>query len=226
MDKLILRLAAIACLTIASACGDDAGDKTGTKTTTAGRGGSGGKSNSAGAAAGGGTTGAAAGSGSDQPSTLALTSTVVADEGMLPGDYRCKGSVGGPTGPNPPLAWTGAPDGTLSFAIILRDRTFMNYQHWTIYDIPASETSLPEAVPTGPAPATPAGAKQAANSAALTGPGYYGPCGQSGMNHYEFKLYALDVASLPMPGTTGTSVEAVLEMHALATASLHVTSGP
>jgi Raf kinase inhibitor-like YbhB/YbcL family protein len=224
VDNLI-RFAVIACLTTVGACGDDSGDKTGTKTTTAGNSGHSGKGGSAGAAAGGGA-GTAAGSGSDQESSLALTSTAVAEEGMLPGDYRCKGSIGGPTGPNPPLAWTGAPDGTLSFAIILRDRTFMNYQHWTIYDIPAGETSLPEGVPTGAAPAMPAGAKQAANSGALAGPGYYGPCGQSGMNHYEFKLYALDVASLPMPGTTGASVEAVLEMHSLATASLHVTSGP
>jgi len=174
-----------------------------------------------------GSSASAAGAAGATASTgpLELTSSEVIDGAMLPSKYRCQGVVGGPTGPNPPLAWKGAPSGTLSFALILRDRTFMNYQHWTIYDIPPETTSLPEGVAVGEA-TSPFGAKQAANSRGLTGPGYYGPCGPSGMNTYEFKLYALDVARLPNAGTTGDSVEGELEQHDLATASLTVTSGP
>jgi Raf kinase inhibitor-like YbhB/YbcL family protein len=172
----------------------------------------------AGAAAGAG--GAAGGGGG----AFTLTSTAVMNNMMLPAKYRCM--TGGATGPNPPLSWSGAPAGTMSFAMLLRDRTFNNYQHWTMYDIPASVTSLPEGVPAGAMPAMPAGAKQANNAAGLTGPGYYGPCGRSGVNTYEFVLYALSVPTLPNPGMTGMSVETALEMVDLGKASLMVMSGP
>ncbi len=184
-------------------------------TGTAG-GGAAGTGTAGGGAAG---TGGAAGSGGG---AFTITSTAVMNGGMLPAKHRCMGSVGSPTGPSPAFAWSGAPAGTMSFALLMRDRTFQNYEHWTIYDIPASVTSLPEGVPSGAMPAMPAGAKQAPNALGLLGPGYYGPCG--GNNMYEFKLYALDVATLPMAGMTGDSVEAALDMHDLATASLSVMS--
>jgi Raf kinase inhibitor-like YbhB/YbcL family protein len=190
---------------------------TGAAGTGAGTGGAGGASGSS-----AGTGGAAGGGGG----AFTLTSTAVMAGGTLPAKHRCAGSVGGPTGPSPALSWTGAPAGTMSFAVLLRDRTYMDYEHWTIYDIPASTTSLPEMVPVGAAPAAPAGAKQAPNALGLTGPGYYGPCGASGVNMYEFTVYALDVAMLPMPGTTGDSVQAAVEMHDLGKASLLVMSAP
>jgi Raf kinase inhibitor-like YbhB/YbcL family protein len=189
-------------------------------TGTAGTGTAGAGAGTGGAAGSSAGTGGAAGGGG----TFTLTSTAVMAGGMLPAKHRCAGSVGGPPGASPPLSWTGAPAGTLSFAVLLRDRTYMDYEHWTIYDIPASTTSLPEMVPVGATPAAPAGAKQAPNALGLTGPGYYGPCG--GMNMYEFTVYALDVATLPMPGMTGDSVQAAVEMHDLGKASLLVMSAP
>jgi Raf kinase inhibitor-like YbhB/YbcL family protein len=164
-----------------------------------------------------------AGDASAPSGTFSLTSSVVRNNELLPAKYRC--SSGGGTGPSFPLAWSGAPARTQSFALLMHDRTFMNYQHWTLYDVPATETSLPEGVPAG-ATTMPAGAKQAANSRGLTGPGYFGPCGMSGMNTYELTLYALDVATLPNPGTTGTSVEMALMGHVLGMTSLSVKSGP
>jgi Raf kinase inhibitor-like YbhB/YbcL family protein len=233
MKNRALSLAMIAWSALGAACGDDAngggadaGGSAAAGTGAAGRGaaGTGGAVGTAAGTGGGGAAGGGgeAGGGGD---TFTLTSSAFMDGGMLPAKYRCQGSVGGPTGPSPALGWTGAPAGTMSFAVLLRDRTYMNYQHWTIYDIPASVMSLPEMVPTGASPAEPAGAKQANNSAGLTGPGYYGPCGATGVNMYEFTVYALDVDTLPMPGTTGDSVQAALEMHDLAKASLLVMSG-
>ena len=235
MRMRALSVVAISWLLV-TACGDDAesasspaagsGSDAGSGGGEAGSGG--GEAGSSGRAGSGGHAGnhEAGGSGEANGGPFKLTSSAVEDGQMLPAKYRCDGAIGGPTGPNPPLAWSGAPQETKSFAVLLRDRTFMDYQHWTLYDIPSSVTSLPEGVPTGVSPAMPDGAKQANNSPGLTGPGYYGPCGQSGMNHYEFVLYALDVDMLPMPGMTGASVEAVLEMHDLAKASLNVMSGP
>jgi Raf kinase inhibitor-like YbhB/YbcL family protein len=211
-----------------SAAGRGASGASGSKAGTgASAGGASGASGASGKGGAGGKAGAAGSTDVDDAGTsdFTLTSGAVDDGQMLPVKYRCEDAVGGPTGPNPPLAWSGAPSDTKSFAVILRDRSFNNYQHWTIYDIPQDTTSLPEGVATGAAPDAPEGAKQAGNSPGLTGPGYYGPCGPADPHMYEFKVYALDVATLDMAGTTGASVETQLELHDLATASLTVTSG-
>lgn len=148
---------------------------------------------------------------------------------MLPSEHRCV-ALGGDTGPSPALSWSGGPAGTMSYAVTFTDTTAgisLNYAHWTIYDIPASVMELAEGVPTGAMPATPAGAKQAPNqNTFVPGPGYFGPCG--GENTYEFKLFALDVATLPdvTASSTAAQVRAQLDMHALETATLGVMSAP
>lgn len=216
----------MACAIALGACKDDgdgdaAGGSGGAGTSAAGSGGAGTGGGSAGSDGDSGVSG----SGGDAGTAFALSSTAVEEGGMLPAKHRCM-SLGGPTGPSPALRWSGAPMGTQSFAILFRDRTYMDYEHWTIYDIPASVISLSEGVPAGAEPATPAGAKQAENAAFLVGPGYYGPCGSQGTNTYELTLYALDIATLPDPGDTGDSVQARLEEHDLATTTLTVLSEP
>src|SRR5579884_1349199 len=49
----------------------------------------------------------------------------------------------------PPLEWSGAPDGTQAFAIVVHDPDAPlvdGFTHWVAYGIPASTTSLPEGV--------------------------------------------------------------------------------
>jgi Raf kinase inhibitor-like YbhB/YbcL family protein len=191
----------------------------------AGSGGSGGGAGGGSGASGAGGAGGASGMGGGE---FTLTSTAATAGMMLPMEHRCM-SLGGATGPSPQLSWTGAPAGTMSFAVTLTDRTFMNYAHWTIWDIPGSVTMLAEGVPAGAMPATPSGAKQGPNSLGLSGPGYSGPCGSSSTpNMYEFTVHALDVATLA--GVTTSSTTAQIRM-AIAdaeidTASLMVTSRP
>lgn len=221
-----------------------AGGTVATGGTPSGSGGavmSGGASSTGGAMEGAGGAAAGAGgtpgSGGDAPSSggaesggpLMLMSSVVEAGGMLPSMYRCV-SIGGDTGPSPPLAWSGAPSMTLSFAVTLTDVTpgiSQDYAHWTLYDIPADTLSLPEGVPAGATLTMPAGAKQSANQASfLPGPGYFGPCG--GQNTYEFEVYALDVAALPgvSESSTAAEVRMAIAMHTLESATLSVMSGP
>jgi phosphatidylethanolamine-binding protein (PEBP) family uncharacterized protein len=100
------------------------------------------------------------------------------------------------TGDNisPAMSWPEGPEGTLSYAVILRDLTFPN-AHWALWDIPAGTLALPEGLPTGATLTTPIMGKQAG----IQG-GYFGSgaCG----NVYEFKLYALDTATLDVGGAT------------------------
>jgi Raf kinase inhibitor-like YbhB/YbcL family protein len=176
-----------------------------------------------GAGSGAGTGGnAAAGSGGSSGGAFALTSPVVKEGELLPADYRC-------AKPSPALTWTAGPAGTMSYAIVFKDTTAgsvtMNTMHWAIYDIPASVTSLPMGVMTGPTLTDPAGAKQGKNYKGENG--FTGPCG--GMNTYKFTLYALKVATLP--GLSASSMDAQVEtaaegMSKLASTVLNVHSMP
>ncbi len=70
-----------------------------------------------------------------------LTSPEVKDDGALPMDYTGDGS-----GATLPLSWTGAPAGTKSYALIMDHLAPGNVMkhYWTMWDIPASTTSLPK----------------------------------------------------------------------------------
>jgi len=118
------------------------------------------------------------------------------------------------SGPNisPELAWTGAPSGTQSFAIVLQDLTNGN-AHWAIWNIAGSVTMVAEDIDKDTAmPAVPAGSQQTnatfANSTTMDG--YFGP--GSSCNVYEFVLYALSVATFtPTSTTDANAVRTALE---------------
>jgi Raf kinase inhibitor-like YbhB/YbcL family protein len=140
----------------------------------------------------------------------------------LPDKHRCV-MLAGDTGPSPALSWTAGPATTKSYAVTLTDKG-NGYAHWTIYDIPAATTMLPEGVPEGLAPAMPMGAKQAQNENSFVGgPGYFGPC--AGLGTYQFKVYALDVDKLTVSGDAATAVRAQIDMHSVANATLDIMSG-
>ncbi|KAL3929077.1 MAG: hypothetical protein SGBAC_012370 [Bacillariaceae sp.] len=89
---------------------------------------------------------------------------------------------------SPPLSWSGIPGGTKSFALIMDDPdapTPKPWVHWTIYNIPSTQTSLVEGLK---ADGT---MKEGQNSWSLSK--YDGPQPPKGQVHqYIFKLYALD----------------------------------
>ena len=133
---------------------------------------------------------------------LRISSTAFHDGSEIPSQYTCEGAD-----PSPPLAWTGMPDDTRSFALIVDDPDApdpkaprMVYVHWVLYDIPASRSGLDEAAAT----ALPAGVREGMNDWKRTGWG--GPCPPIGRHRYYFKLYALDA----MLGDLGTPSKSAL----------------
>jgi Raf kinase inhibitor-like YbhB/YbcL family protein len=158
--------------------------------------------------------------GPDAPSaTLALTSTAFAGGAAIPQVHSCDG-----TSESPPLAWTGAPAGTQSFAIVTRDLSLAaaNNYHWVIYDIPAATTSLPQNVQKAAAPATPAGAKQTPPTFSGT-PGYTGPCPPkgNGAHNYQFAVYAFSTPTIAVAaGATAMQADAVIQAQKTAGAIL------
>ena len=102
---------------------------------------------------------------------------------------------------SPQLSWTGVPDGTKSFAILMEDpegRGGAGVHHWVAYGIPASVTSFAEGEVSKPS-------DKYVGGKSTQGVGYFsGPCTPPGTpHHYTFVVIAtdLDPKELP-PGLT------------------------
>ncbi|MCO5734202.1 YbhB/YbcL family Raf kinase inhibitor-like protein [Rhizobium sp. SSA_523] len=125
---------------------------------------------------------------------------------------------------SPKLDWSGAPEGTKSFVVIVDDpdsKSPKPFVHWIAYDIPANVTSLREGLPTEPILVAPKGLKQGANSQGSTG--YTGPKPPVGdpAHHYHFQVFALDVETLGLePGAKRDAVLAAMNGHVLAEGEL------
>jgi Raf kinase inhibitor-like YbhB/YbcL family protein len=114
-------------------------------------------------------------------------------------------------GTSPELHWTGAPEGTKSFVVLLQDLN-NGTAHWILWNLPATVTSLAANVDqTTATPATPAGSQQCGKGTdAATSNGYYGP--GAPCNVYEFMVYALSVAKFsPTSDTDQESVRTQLQ---------------
>jgi len=147
--------------------------------------------------------------------TLTLTSPAFADGGSIPSQFTCQGKD-----VSPALAWSGAPAGTRSFALVVDDPDApdpkapkMTWVHWVLYDLPAGASGLPESA--GPKPH---GARDGTNDWKRTGWG--GPCPPIGEHRYFFKLYAVDVLLGDQGALTKPQLEKALEGHVLAKAQL------
>jgi Raf kinase inhibitor-like YbhB/YbcL family protein len=131
---------------------------------------------------------------------------------MIPSVYTCEGADTAPL-----LEWSGAPEGTKSFALIVDDPDApdpkapkMTYVHWVLYDIPAGVSRLDAAMPPG--------AREGLNDWKRTG--YGGPCPPIGRHRYFFKLYALDTTLGDLGQATKASVEAAMRGHVIGQAEL------
>ena len=148
---------------------------------------------------------------------LELQSSAFALNSRIPMPYVCT-DVGGAE-KSPPLAWRGAPAGTKTFALVVRDPDAPggSFVHWVVYNLPANTTKLDADVPKTD---TIAGSgNQGVNG--FGNIGYQGPCPPPGQpHHYHFHLYALDTKLELKPGATADDVEQAAKGHALADADL------
>jgi Raf kinase inhibitor-like YbhB/YbcL family protein len=148
---------------------------------------------------------------------LKITSSAFQPNGPIPAKYTCEGSD-----ISPPLEWTGAPNGTRTFALIVDDpdapdpaRPKMVYVHWVLCNMPAATTKLAEnaantGLPTGTIQGTNDWKKQT----------YGGPCPPIGRHRYFFKLYALDTELKDLNSATKADVEKAMQGHILGNAEL------
>ena len=128
-------------------------------------------------------------------SDMQLTSPAFDSRGAIPRRHTGEGED-----VSPELAWSGAPDGTRSFAVICHDPDAplvtpgtYGFVHWVLYDLPGSATGLEEGSAEGTAGANDFG-----------GTGYGGPMPPEGhgVHHYFFWVLALDRELGLEPGLT------------------------
>lgn len=131
---------------------------------------------------------------------LAITSAAFDHGERLPDAYAAGGSD-----QSPPLSWTGVPDGTASFALVVHDPdapVVSGFTHWVLYDIPAHVASIPEG---GGSDFT-----SGVHSRGEAGWRPVSPPPGHGTHHYFFHLYALDeVLDLPEGLTAEDLVERI-----------------
>ena len=145
-----------------------------------------------------------------------LRSPAFASNGAIPSKYTCEGAD-----VSPPLAWSGAPEKTLSFALVVDDPDAPDpaapkrvWVHWVVYDLAANVRELAEGATELPSPAV-----QGMSDFKVSR--WRGPCPPIGRHRYFFKLYALDVPSLPDDEKlTKAAVEASIKGHVLGQAEL------
>ncbi|MSO91825.1 MAG: YbhB/YbcL family Raf kinase inhibitor-like protein [Rhodospirillales bacterium] len=144
-----------------------------------------------------------------------LQSTAILEGRPIPPIYTCEGKD-----ISPPLQWSDAPEGTLSFALVCSDPDAPagTWYHWAVFDIPAGAASLPQAY----APEAKVGATlQGLNDFKKLG--YGGPCPPKGHgpHRYRFVLTALGTANLSLsPGAGARDVEKAAAEHSLGQAVL------
>jgi Raf kinase inhibitor-like YbhB/YbcL family protein len=145
-----------------------------------------------------------------------LTSTTFKDGTMMPKKVANMNQPGANPNPNcvgdnvsPQLSWSGAPEGTKSFALTMVDpegRGGLGVFHWVAYGIPPNVTSFAEGE------ISKASDKYVGGKSTQGVANYSGPCTPPGSpHHYTFRIIATDLDPKELaPGMTLPELEAKL----------------
>ena len=138
---------------------------------------------------------------------LTLTSPAFGEGQTIPDEFaRETGNV------SPPLEWSGAPEETKSFALVVEDPDAPGgvFRHWAIHDLPPNHGGLAKGV------AERTSAPQAVNDFGEAGYGGPMPPAGHGAHRYQFRLMALNVPALETTaGADARSVATSAARHTL-----------
>ncbi|MBL0941942.1 MAG: YbhB/YbcL family Raf kinase inhibitor-like protein [Alphaproteobacteria bacterium] len=139
-----------------------------------------------------------------------LKSSDFIQNGIIPKRFSCDGED-----LSPHLEWTGIPQNTVAFVLIMDDPDALmgTWDHWLLFNIPSTITKLEAGIKQ-----LPEGTKVGRNSWQRND--YGGPCPPDREHRYFFKLYALDTL-LELPyGATKKEIEAAMQSHIIFQATL------
>lgn len=156
-----------------------------------------------------------------------LTSADISHDETLGTDHISGIMGAGGQDVSPQLSWSGAPEGTQSYAVTVYDPdapTASGFWHWAVTGIPAAVTELPRGAGDENGSGLPEGAIQLANDAGSQR--YIGaaPPEGHGTHHYYFVVHAVDVADLGVgPDASPAFLGFNLFSHTLARATIVAT---
>lgn len=146
---------------------------------------------------------------------LTFTSPAFGEGESIPMEFTCEGN-----NISPELSFDAVPEGTKSLALTMYDpdvpvavREEGFFDHWVLFNIPATATGIPEGGTLGTSGKNTRGALA-----------YTGPCPPSeyepSEHRYIFTLYALDTELVLSEGASRAQVEEVVEGHVLGVGTL------
>jgi len=127
---------------------------------------------------------------------------------MIPSKYTCDGA-----NVNPPLLISGTPEDAKSLVLIVDDpdAPSKTWVHWVVWNIDPNTKEIPEnTIPEGAVEGMTDFGKQ----------GYGGPCPPSGIHHYHFKIYALDITISLDSSASVVDIKEAMQGHILDSAEL------
>ncbi|SPF36846.1 YbhB YbcL family protein [Syntrophobacter sp. SbD1] len=130
-----------------------------------------------------------------EAAAMQLSSPAFRDHGSIPGEYA-RPAAGGHN-VSIPLQWTGAPQGTKSFAFCIVDQhpVARKWVHWMVINIPPETMSLPEGASGKNMPTS---AVEMRNSFGEAGYGGPQPPKGTGPHQYLITIYALKESLLEL----------------------------
>lgn len=151
--------------------------------------------------------------------TFTLSSNDITDGGVLPdAQVQARGNT------SPHLSWSGAPEGTKSYAVTCYDPdapTGSGFWHWTVANIPADVTELKTGASSGDMPA---GSVEGRTDYGPAGFGGAAPPPGHGPHRYIFTVFAVDTDRLDVtPDNSGAVFGFNLHFHTLAKATITAT---
>lgn len=149
----------------------------------------------------------------EHAASMTISASGFGGGGDIPTQFTCRGASD-----SPELAWSGAPVGTKSYVIVMRDDdvphplfSIATFTHWLLYNIPVSRTSIAAKVPAQAL----ADAQIEVGQNSDQADGYFAPCPPMGRHIYTVSIYAIDLAHITPSSNDADALFDVIKGHVL-----------
>ncbi|WP_246068527.1 YbhB/YbcL family Raf kinase inhibitor-like protein [Microbulbifer harenosus] len=162
-------------------------------------------------------------SGTALAGTFTLDSKDISNGEFMPKQHEFQGFGCSGGNKSPQLSWSGAPEGTGAYALMVYDPdapTGSGWWHWQLVNIPASVNNLDAGAGDPGKNLLPAGSINITNDYGAKGFGGACPPKGHGVHRYQFTLYALSKKLTLPEGASGALTGYMVKAHSLATAKI------
>jgi Raf kinase inhibitor-like YbhB/YbcL family protein len=154
---------------------------------------------------------------------LILSSQDIAQGEFMPKTHEFKGYSCSGDDLSPHLKWSGAPEGTKSFAITAYDpdtASGSGWWHWQVINIPLTVLEIPRGA-ANKKNSAPTGSTQIENDFSIAA--FSGACPPKGdgLHHYRFTIHALSVAKIDLPeNASGALAGYMINLHTIESSTI------